>query len=139
MMPGGLAEAIIGAISMEPPKLSKSEKKKIRKRKVKWAENCMSMIDVHGITTVLFVGGRPMMNNGPMVARTTLMLCGHSAALKASFAACDCETCQKVAAYPEHAILEGYREWFGGMAKGEHDGQNPDLLLATILRKVEPQ
>lgn len=126
-------------MSAEPPKLTKKEKRRVQKRKAKWAENAMSMIDPHGISMVLFVGGRPMMNNGAVVARIGLMLCDHGAALKASYAACDCATCQKVAAYPEHAILEGSKEWFRGFVNGEHDGQNPELLLSTILRKVEPQ
>lgn len=141
MMPGGLAQVIIQAMhaaAPPPPKLSKKERKRERKRKAEWAESVMGGIDPHGMTLTLFVGGKPFMNNTAMAARVGLMLCEHSDALKASFAACQCPVCQKVAEYPAHAILGGFREWVGELVNGVHDGQDEDRLLAAILRKVEP-
>lgn len=137
----GIAAAIMASMggTPPPPEMSKKDRKKFTKRAAKWGEQVMGMVNPHGATIVLFVGGKPIMNNTAMTARVGLMLCDQAATLKASFGSCPCEVCQKVAAYPEHAILAGFREWLGGMINGEHDGQDPERLLSTILRKVEPQ
>lgn len=139
MMPEGLAQVIVQAIGGPPPKPSKKDRKRMKKHAAKWGGQVMSMVNPHGASLVLFVGGKPIMNNTAMAARAGLMLCDQAAALKSSFASCPCEACQKVAGYPDHAILNGFREWLGGMINGEHDGQDPERLLSTILRKVEPQ
>ena len=127
-----------GGVPDMAPELTKKERKKLVKRKAEWADEVMSRVDPHGLTAVIFVQGKPVLNNTAMVARTALMLCGQAAALKSSFAACACPACGKVAAFPERAILEGYREWFSEFARGVHDGQDPERLVSAIIRKVEP-
>jgi hypothetical protein len=127
-----------GEVPAPAPELSKKERKKLVKRKAEWADEVMSRVDPHGLTAVIFVQGKPILNNTAMVARTALLVCGQAAALKSSFAACPCPVCAKVASFPERAILEGYGEWFGEFARGVHDGQDPERLVSAILRKVEP-